>query len=82
MYFTEGQKRHKGIAGWIYGHLLNHLAGLEEVLYVGDAIVGDIDVINFNHNSFHHFKMVEIQICVVDSLPAPFSIPQQWVGIA
>jgi len=25
--------------------------------------------------------MVEVQICEVDALPAPFSLAQQWVGI-
>jgi hypothetical protein len=56
---------------------------LVEILYGGDAIVGDLAVITFNFQShgFNQFKMVEIQICVADALAAPFSLAQQWFGI-
>jgi hypothetical protein len=31
--------------------------------------------------SFNNFKMVEIEMSVVDALPATFSLDQQWVEI-
>jgi hypothetical protein len=30
---------------------------------------------------FNHFKKVEVQVCEVGALSAPFGLAQQWVGI-
>jgi hypothetical protein len=60
---------------------LNRFVDLYEILYGGDAIAGNLDGINLQSHSYDHYKMVEIQICVVNALPATFSITQQWTGI-
>jgi hypothetical protein len=61
---------------------LNSLVDLDETFYGGDANVREPRSDNFESHSFNHFKVVEIRFCVVDALPTPFSLAQQWVGIA
>jgi hypothetical protein len=50
------------------------LIGLDEISYGGDFIAGDPDVTTLNPLSFIHFKLIEVQSCEVDLIPAPFKL--------
>jgi hypothetical protein len=58
------------------------LVDLDEILYGGGAIGGDLNVITFNPIPSTILKWLRNQNCEVDALPAPFSLAQQWVWIA
>jgi hypothetical protein len=36
---------------------------------------------NLYSRSLNRFKVVEVQSCELDALPAPFSLAHQWDGI-
>jgi hypothetical protein len=58
---------------------LNQFVDFHEILKACDAIRGDLDAVIFNPSSFNRFKMVEIQICEVDALPALYSLALQSI---
>jgi hypothetical protein len=53
---------------------LNKLVDLDEILYGGDAIVGDLDAIIFNPIASTILKLSRVQSCEVDAIPALFSL--------
>jgi hypothetical protein len=47
---------------------------LDEILYGGDAVAGDVNATAFNPVASTSLKWLRVQSCEVDVIPEPFSL--------